>query len=52
MPTKLGDITAEILGAIQVELFRGGVVPETIQEFDTVLGLLRELMYKEYYGKK
>jgi hypothetical protein len=52
LPTNLQDITAEILSLIQSELFKAGIVPETIQEFDTVLGLLKELMIKEYYGKK
>jgi hypothetical protein len=51
MPLKMHDMTAEILSAIQSELFKGGVVPENIQEFDATLGLLRETL-KVYYGKE
>jgi hypothetical protein len=52
LPLNIQELTAEILSVIQVELYKAGVIPETIQEFDLVLGLLRELMIKEYYGKE
>ncbi len=51
LPLKLEDMSVEILEVIQHELFKAGIKPETIQEFDIVLGLLLDTL-KEYYGKK
>lgn len=46
------NITTTTLDIIQSELFKGGVVPETAEEFTVVYNMLLELLKKEYYGKK
>lgn len=47
----LTNPTAEALSVIQHELFKGGVVAESAEEFGQVLALLIETENK-FYGKK
>lgn len=45
------DLTVNTLNTVQRELFKAGVIPEDILEFDKVLGLLQELA-RRYHGKE
>lgn len=43
--------SVDVCNIVQYELYKAGVVPETGDEFNTVLNLLIELE-KKFYGKK
>lgn len=47
----LSNKSVDVLNVVQHELFKAGIVPETGEEFSTVLDLLIELE-KKFYGKK
>jgi len=47
----LSEPSVDTLNLIQYELFKGGVVPETPEEFGIVLNMLVETE-KAFYGKK
>lgn len=43
--------SVDVCNVVQHELYKAGIVPETGDEFNTVLNLLIELE-KKFYGKK
>ena len=52
IPDTLDDLSVATLDTIQKELFQGGVVPETGEEFMATVNLLIQTFHKEYNGKK